>query len=153
MSPSSLYRTIARAEAVTWTLLIVAMILKYGIKVGDWPVSIAGFIHGFVFLTYIVAAILVGMNQRWSKVLILGAAATSVIPFLTIPFDKWLERKGKLVGPWRKEASDHPADQRWTDSTMRWLVARPMLTSITLFVVIVAVFSTMLVMGPPGGRG
>lgn len=62
------------------------MILKYGIKVGDWPVSIAGFIHGFVFLSYIATAVLVGMNQRWRKRLILGAAATSIVPFLTIPF-------------------------------------------------------------------
>lgn len=152
MSPSALYRTVARAEAITWTLLIIAMVLKYGVKVGDWPVSIAGFVHGFVFLSYIATAVLVGMNQRWSKRLIVGAAATSVIPFLTIPFDKWLEGKGKLIGDWRTETSDNPKDQRWTDSTMRWLVARPVLTAITLFVVIVAVFSTMLVMGPPGGR-
>jgi len=152
MSPSALYRTVARAEAITWTLLIIAMVLKYAVKVGDWPVSIAGFVHGFVFLTYIATSILVGMNQRWSKRLILGAAATSVIPYLTVPFDSWLERRGKLVGSWRTQASEHPADQRWTDSTMRWLVARPVLSSIALFVLIVAVFSTMLVMGPPGGR-
>jgi len=152
MSPSALYRTVARAEAITWTLLIIAMVLKYAVKVGDWPVSIAGFVHGFVFLTYIATSVLVGMNQRWSKRLILGAAATSVIPYLTVPFDRWLERRGKLVGCWRTQASEHPADQRWTDSTMRWLVARPVLSTVALFVLIVAVFSTMLVMGPPGGR-
>ncbi|MGP9528055.1 MULTISPECIES: DUF3817 domain-containing protein [Micrococcaceae] len=152
MSPSALYRTVARAEAITWTLLILAMILKYGIKVGDWPVSIAGFIHGFVFLSYIATAVLVGMNQRWRKRLILGAAATSIVPFLTIPFDKWLERNGKLDGQWRTTATDHPGDKSWMDSLMRWLVARPVLTAVILFVVIVGVFSSMLVMGPPGGR-
>ncbi|HJX79820.1 DUF3817 domain-containing protein [Glutamicibacter sp.] len=152
MSPSVMYRTVARAEAVTWTLLIIAMILKYGVKVGDWPVSVAGFIHGFVFLSYVVMSILVGMNQRWSKRLIVGAAATSITPYLTIPFDKWLEKNGKLVGDWRTSASDHPGDRKWTDATMRWLVARPTLTAVLLFVAIVAVFSTMLFLGPPGGR-
>lgn len=152
MTPSSLYRTVARAEAVTWTMLIIALILKYGVKIGDWPVSIAGFIHGFVFLTYATMAVLIGMNQRWGKGLIVGAAATAVVPFLTIPFDKWLERNGKLEGPWRTEATDHPDDRKWTDATMRWLVARPLLTTVLLFIVIVAIFATMLVIGPPGGE-
>ncbi|WP_159610190.1 DUF3817 domain-containing protein [Glutamicibacter sp. JC586] len=151
MSPSSLYKTVARAEAVTWALLIIAMILKYGFKVGDWPVSIAGFVHGFVFLSYIATAVLVGMNQRWRKRLILGAAGTAFVPFLTIPFDKWLERKSKLEGDWRTDATDHPGDKSWLDTLMRWLVARPVLTFIIFFVVIVGVFSSMLVMGPPGG--
>ncbi|WP_404291364.1 DUF3817 domain-containing protein [Glutamicibacter arilaitensis] len=153
MSPSALYRTVARAEAVTWTMLIIAMILKYGVKVGDWPVSIAGFIHGFVFLSYVVMSILVGMNQRWSKRLIIGAAATSIIPYLTIPFDKWLENNGKLVGAWRTTASDHPDDRKWTDAAMRWMVSRPVLTGAILLLAVVAIFSTMLVLGPPGGRG
>lgn len=38
------------------------------------------------------------------------------------------------------------------DSLMRWLVARPVLTAVILFVVIVGVFSSMLVMGPLYGR-
>ncbi|MEF9874926.1 MULTISPECIES: DUF3817 domain-containing protein [unclassified Glutamicibacter] len=152
MSPSALYRLVARAEAVTWTMLIIALILKYVVKVGDWPVSIAGFIHGFVFLTYATMAVLIGMNQRWRKSLIIGAAATAVVPYLTIPYDKWLERKGKLEGTWRTEATDHPDDRKWTDATMRWLVARPALTTVLLFVVIAGIFSTMLFIGPPGGE-
>lgn len=153
MSPSALYKSIARAEAVTWALLIIAMILKYVVKVGDWPVSVAGFVHGFVFLSYIATALLVGMNQRWQKRLILAAAGTAFVPFLTIPFDKWLERKSKLDGAWRTVATDHPSDKLWADSLMRWLVARPVFTAIIFFVVIVGVFSSMLMMGPPGGRG
>lgn len=151
MSPNVLYRLVARAEAVTWTMLIIALILKYMVKVGDWPVSIAGFIHGFVFLTYAVMAVLIGMNQRWSKALIFGAAATAVVPFLTIPYHTRLERQGKLSGSWRTEATDHPGDRKWTDATMRWLVARPVTTTILLFAVVIGIFSCMLVMGPPGG--
>ena len=51
MSPKRLFRTLAFAEAVTWTVLIVAMILKYAAGV-DAAVLVGGSIHGFVFLAY-----------------------------------------------------------------------------------------------------
>lgn len=152
MTPHSLYRTVARAEAVTWTLLIVAMILKYGFKVGDWPVSIAGFVHGFVFLSYVFLAVLIGMNQRWTKGLIVLAGATSVIPYLTIPFERWLHRTGRLEGAWRTTATDHPGDKKWTDSVVRWMVGRPILTAVIAIVVVCAVFTVLLLVGPPGGK-
>ncbi|ALV45652.1 integral membrane protein [Arthrobacter alpinus] len=152
MSPRTFYRTIATAEAVTWTLLIAAMILKYGVKVGDWPVSIAGFAHGLVFIAYVVTAILVGLNQRWPKGLIVVAAATSVIPYLTIPFTKWLENKGRLDGAWRTTVSDHPGDGKWADVALRAMIGRPVLLGVTFVVVVGGVMATMLFVGPPGGR-
>ena len=36
MSPRTLFRSFAVAEVVTWSLLIVGMILKYAVGVGDW---------------------------------------------------------------------------------------------------------------------
>ncbi len=152
MSPRTFYRTIATAEAVTWTLLIVGMILKYGVKVGDWPVSIGGFVHGLVFIAYVVTAVLIGLNQRWRKGLIVVAAATSVIPYLTIPFDRWLEKKGMLDGAWRTTASDHPGDRKWADVALRAMVARPVLLGVTFVVVVGGIMATMLFVGPPGGR-
>jgi integral membrane protein len=64
MSPRALFRSFAVAEVVTWALLIGGMLLKYVARVGDWPVSIAGPIHGFVFLAYLVAGVVVAVNQR-----------------------------------------------------------------------------------------
>ncbi|WP_461635635.1 DUF3817 domain-containing protein, partial [Glutamicibacter soli] len=110
MSPRTLFRIVARAEAVTWTLLIIAMLLKYVVKVGDWPVSIAGFMHGFVFLSYVATGVLVGINQRWTKRSIVLAAATSIVPYLTIPYERRLEKQGRLEGEWRTTKSDHPDD-------------------------------------------
>ena len=42
MTPRSLFRAAAVAELVTWTLLILGMVLKYGLDAGDWGVRIGG---------------------------------------------------------------------------------------------------------------
>ncbi|WP_413455257.1 DUF3817 domain-containing protein [Glutamicibacter sp. FR1] len=152
MSPRTLFRIVARAEAVTWTLLIIAMILKYVVKVGDWPVSIAGFVHGFVFLSYVATGVLVGINQRWSKRSIVLAAATSVVPYLTIPYERRLEKQGRLEGEWRTTKSDHPDDDKRIDTLFRWMVGRPILTAVTAVVIVALIFTVMLILGPPGGR-
>ena len=49
MTPKSLFRFAAIAEAITWTLLITALIVR---AATDFALgaTIAGGIHGFVFL-------------------------------------------------------------------------------------------------------
>ena len=66
MSPRKLYRIAATAEAVTWALLILGMIAKYGFGAGDLPVRLAGGIHGFVFLSYCAVVVIVWIDARWS---------------------------------------------------------------------------------------
>lgn len=152
MSPRTLYRSVAIAEAITWTLLITGMILKYVFKVGDWPVSVGGFAHGLVFITYVMTAILVGVNQRWRTRQIVGAAATAFVPYLTIPFDKSLEKHNRLDGGWRNTATDHPADGNWVNQLLRWMLNRPVLLSVGFIVVVGGIMASMLFIGPPGGR-
>lgn len=152
MSPRTFYRTIAIAEAVTWTLLIAGMIMKYVFKVGDWPVSVGGFAHGLVFIAYVTTAVLVGLNQRWPARLIVGAAATAFVPYLTIPFDRWLEKKDRLDGGWRTTATAHPRDRHWVDATLRWMLNRPVLLIVVFVVFVGGIMATMLFVGPPGGR-
>lgn len=151
MTPRIFYRTIAIAEAITWTLLIAAMIMKYVLKVGGWPVSIGGFAHGLVFIAYATTAVLVGLNQRWPKRQIVGAAATAFVPYLTIPFDKWLEKQNMLDGGWRTTATDHPRDSHWVNVVLRWMLNRPVLLSMVFVVFVGGVMATMLFVGPPGG--
>ncbi|MET4004854.1 MULTISPECIES: DUF3817 domain-containing protein [Arthrobacter] len=152
MSPRTFYRTLAIAEAITWTLLIAAMIMKYVFKVGDWPVTVGGFAHGLVFIAYVTTAVLVGLNQRWPVRLILGAAATAVVPYLTIPFDRWLEKKNRLDGEWRTQATAHPHDGHWVQVVLRWMLNRPVLLSVVFVVFVGGIMSTMMFVGPPGGR-
>jgi len=151
VSPKRLFRALALAEAVTWTILIVAMILKYVLGV-EWAVLVGGSIHGFVFLAYAFAAVLVGVNQRWSVGLIAFAVVTAIVPYATIPFEVWLMRRGRLEGGWRHERSEHPADDSWVNRMLRWFLARPVLLTVLAVVGIAAVFTALLVIGPPGGR-
>ncbi|MFE6254329.1 DUF3817 domain-containing protein [Agromyces sp. NPDC057865] len=151
MSPKRLFRALAFAEAVTWTILIVAMILKYAAGV-DAAVLVGGSIHGFVFLAYAFAAVLVGVNQRWHLGLIAFAVLTAIVPYATIPFEVWLMRRGRLEGEWRREAGEHPADASWVNGMLRWFLARPVLLTVAAVIGIAVVFSALLVIGPPGGR-
>jgi integral membrane protein len=150
LSPKRLFRGLALAEAVTWTILIVAMILKYAAGL-EQAVLVGGSIHGFVFLAYAACAVLVGVNQRWSVGLIALAAITAIVPYATVPFELWLVRRGRLEGDWRHEASDHPDDDRWWNRVLRWFLARPALLVTVAVVAIAAVFGGLLVIGPPGG--
>jgi integral membrane protein len=152
MTPRSFYRSFAIAESITWTLLIAGMVLKYAVGVGSWPVSIAGFLHGTVFIGYALTAVLVGVNQRWPKRLMAFGVATAVIPYATIPFDLWLERHGRLDGGWRKAATEHPSDNLWPNVVLRALLNRPVLLGATFAILLAAIMSTLLVVGPPGGR-
>ena len=151
MSPRLFYRILAVAEAVTWTLLIGGLLMKYVWDLGDVGVRVGGTVHGFVFLAYAMTAVLVGVNQRWSIPLIALGVVTAIVPYATIPFDLWADRSGRLDGPWRRTATDDPRDRNWVNRTLRWFLNHPG-TLVTLFAVALGtIFATLLILGPPGG--
>lgn len=149
--PASLYRVLAIAEAITWTLLISALIAR-AVGAPGIVVTIAGGIHGFVFLSYGATAILVAFNQRWSIGLGILAVASAVVPYATIPMEVWLHRKGRLKGEWRLEESDHPQDRTWYDKTMRWFLNHAAILVVLIVVAVVALYVVLLIVGPPGGK-
>jgi integral membrane protein len=152
VTPRRFYRIVAVAEAVTWTLLIAGLLLKYVFDAGDVGVRVGGSIHGFVFLAYAATAVLVGVNQRWSIGLIAMGVVTAIVPYATIPFDRWLEKNGKLEGAWRTAATDDPRDNTWIDRLLRWFLNHPLLLGALLVVGVIVVFTVLLIIGPPGGR-
>ncbi len=152
MSPRLFYRTLAFAEAVTWTLLIIAMVLKYAFGAGGLPVQIAGSLHGFVFISYALTAGLVGVNQHWPKRLTALAVATAIIPYATIPFDLKMDRSGKLDGAWRRTATADPRDHTSVSRLLRWMLRRPAVLGGVFVLAVVVIMGTLLVIGPPGGR-
>ncbi|MEV8252902.1 DUF3817 domain-containing protein [Rhodoglobus sp. NPDC076762] len=150
-TPKSLFRVLAFAEAVTWTLLITGLILRATAGL-DVAVSIGGAIHGFVFLAYGATAVLLTVNQRWNvgtAVLTIGSA---VIPYATIPVELWLARSGRLKGDWRKEASDHPRDAGWIDRAMRWFLNHPYILVALIAGAVILLYAVLLIAGPPGGK-
>ncbi len=152
LTPRSFYRVVAVAETVTWTLLLSGMVLKYGF---DIPVAvlIAGSVHGLAFLAYAFIAALVGVNQRWRFRLVVAAVATAVIPYATIPFDRWLERRAMLDGDWRRTTTDDPRDHTRLDRLLRWFLTHPAILVICLVLAVVVVMTVLLLIGPPGSWG
>lgn len=150
-TPKSLFRTLAIAEAISWTLLIGGLILR---ALADWPlaVTIGGGIHGFVFLSYGATAILVAKNQRWGAGATAVAIVSAVIPHVTVPVEIWLARTGRLDGPWRIAPTDDPRDATWHDRLMRVMLRRPWVLAVLIALVIVVAYVALLVIGPPGGR-
>jgi len=150
-TPARLFRALAIAEAITWTLLISALIAR-AIGQPAVLVTIAGGIHGFVFLAYGATAVLLAFHQRWHVGAGILAVASAVVPYATIPVEIWLHRSGRLEGQWRLTETDDPRDRTWYDRTMRWFLHRPWVLGLLILVAVAAIFSILLLVGPPGGR-
>lgn len=148
LTPKRLYRALAVAEAITWTLLIVALIAKYGFS-WDALVPIAGSVHGFVFLSYGAMQLVVGHNQRWSIGTVLLGIVTAVVPYATIPWERRIERKGMLEGSWRTEPTDDPRDARWIDGAFRWGIGHPVLLLVIALALVAVAFAVLVNAGPP----
>lgn len=148
MSPKRLFRLVAVAEAITWTLLIAALVVRAltGVTLG---VSIAGGLHGFVFLSYAATAVLLSVNQRWTPPVAALTIVAAVVPFATIPVELWLARSGRLAGPWRREATDDPRDRHWFDRLVRWFIRHPYLLVALIAVAVAVLFVVLLWLGPP----
>ncbi len=148
MTPKKLFNIFAKAEAVTWTLLITALILR---ATGFDPVAvaIAGSIHGAVFLGYAVTAALTGVNQRWGFGKTTLAVALAIVPYATIPFEMRAAKKGSLEGSWRTAVSEDPRDKGFIDRLFRWFIARPVILVVVIVVGLTALFSLLVTMGPP----
>jgi integral membrane protein len=151
-TPSKLYRVLAIAEAITWTLLITGLILRATAGLDETLFTAVGAVHGFVFISYGATAILVAINQRWKFGVGLLAVITAIIPFATIPFEIVQERRGALAGPWRLTQTDDPRDNHWFDRFIRWFLNRPALLVTAIVVAIVLIFVILLTAGPPGGK-
>lgn len=151
MSPRILFRSVAIAEAITWTGLITAMLLKYVVKAdfGQQAVSIAGGVHGFVFLAFGMTVLLVGVNQRWRIGLLAVGVASAVIPYAAVVFDVWTDKTGRLNGPWQRVATADRRDHTWYARLLRWMLHHPVLLAIGFVLLLVAIFTVLLIGGPP----
>lgn len=149
--PARLYRVLAIAEAITWTILIGALIAR-ALGVNPLVVTIGGGIHGFVFLSYGATAILVALNNRWKPGVAIAAVASAIVPYATIPMEIWLHRTGRLAGEWRLTETDDPRDRTWFDRLMRWFLRRPWVLGALIALAIVALYTILLILGPPGGK-
>lgn len=150
-SPGNLFRFFALAEAVTWTLLLGGLAIRAALDAPPLLLTIFGGIHGAVFLCYGVTAALVGVNNRWGFGRTVLGIALAIVPYATIPFESRVAHTGRLAGDWRLDETSDPRDAHWFDRLFRWFLKRPALLVVTLIAVVIAIFATLLVIGPPGG--
>jgi integral membrane protein len=148
MPPRTLYRRIAVAEVVTWALLLLGMFLKYVTRTTDLAVSVFGLVHGVVFIAFCLVTLLLWVNQRWTwREGVLGLLS-AVPPFLTVWWERRLERRGALEGGWRLgrdgEAPSNPAER-----VVAALLARPAVAVAVGLVAVAGLTGIALAVGPP----
>ena len=146
MSPRRLFTTLALAEAITWALLLTGMALKYLTRTTELGVQLAGPVHGFVFLAFCLATVLLAVDARWTWRRTATGLLAGVVPFATVPFERSTDRAGLLPESWRlREEPGTGALERLLGRALR----APLLTTGAAVVVVVAVFAVLLALGPP----
>lgn len=148
VGPSQLFRIVSIAEAITWTLLLIGMFLKYVTKTTDVGVSVFGMVHGAVFLAYGVTTVLVWIDQRWSARQGMLGLACAIPPFATLVFDRWVERGDMLGDSWRLRET---APRGIIEGLASWVVRHPVAGALLAVVLVGALFSFALLLGPPVG--
>ncbi|WP_028279192.1 DUF3817 domain-containing protein [Arthrobacter sp. H5] len=148
MTPRTLFRIVAIAEAVTWALLLTAMFLKYVTRTTDALIPVAGGLHGFVFLAFLVSTTFVWVNQRWTLRTALLGLVSAVVPLATVPYDRWLERRGMLDGGWRlAPGREKPAGN--VEKLQAWVLRNPLVAAFVAIAGVSVVFAALLIIGPP----
>jgi len=147
-SPRQLFRATAVAEAVTWALLLTGMFLKYVTRTTEVGVQVGGMLHGVVFLAYVVSAVAVAVDARWSRGRTVLALVAAVPPFLTVWFERSAERRGALPARWRlREEAPAGAAER----ALAWLVRNPVVGAGAGVAGVAALTGLALLAGPPAG--
>ncbi|MCW2739119.1 DUF3817 domain-containing protein [Nocardioides sp.] len=146
MSPRTLYRTVAVAEAITWALLLTGMFLKYVTETTELGVQVFGMVHGVVFIAYCLTTVLLWVDRGWRPSrLVLGLVA-AVPPFATVPFERYAERSGLLGDRWRLRSE---APRGAVESLVSWLLRRPVQGLLVGLVAVAGLTGVALVVGPP----
>ncbi len=86
------FKLISYAEAISFlVLMFVAMPMKYLMDMPE-AVKYPGWIHGILFVTYVIILVLLASEEKWSiKTTILGFIA-SLLPFGPFVFHNYLNK-------------------------------------------------------------
>lgn len=151
MSPLRLFRTAAVAEAITWALLLVGMVLKYVTETTELAVSVFGMLHGVVFIAYGLVAVVVAVDQRWSLGRTALALLAAIPPFATVVFDLLAERRGAFRafgGRWRLTGDPAPTASG-VEVPVAWLLRRPGQGALAGLGAVAVLTALALLVGPP----
>ncbi|MGB7817581.1 MAG: DUF3817 domain-containing protein [Ornithinibacter sp.] len=148
--PRMLFTWLARAEVVTWTLLLIGMFLKYVTSTTDVAVSVFGLAHGVVFLSYVGVTLAIWVDQRWRARDAALALLAGVPPFATLWIERRVERRSLITEHWRLgphgEAPTTPMER-----LLAGALVRPAAALVVGATAVLAVTAALLVIGPPAG--
>ena len=150
MTPLVLFRRLALAEATTWALLLIGMVLKYVTRTTELGVQVFGMVHGVVFIAYCLTTVFVAVNQRWSARVTLLGLASAVPPFATVWFDRWAEQRNLLDGGWRLGAGGE-TPRSLPEKVQARMLARPAAAVAVALLAVAALTAVALLVGPPTG--
>jgi integral membrane protein len=84
----NIFRIVALLEGVSYILLLfIATPVKYFMEEPKY-VKLLGMPHGLLFIAYIILAIIIGANLKWSNKTLRHVLLASIIPFGTFFIDK-----------------------------------------------------------------
>jgi integral membrane protein len=92
------FRTIAIAEACSWTGLLIGMVFKYLVVFDDVGVKVFGPIHGVLFVLYVIITLLTARTFRWQASTTIVGLLASIPPLTTLWFEHSAHRRGLLAG-------------------------------------------------------
>ncbi|WP_309649022.1 DUF3817 domain-containing protein [Nocardioides sp.] len=146
--PTRLFRVVATAEAITWAGLLTGMFLKYVTQTTELGVRVFGMLHGIVFIAYCLTTVVVAIDRRWPASRLVLGLVSSVPPFMTIWFDRHVERAGGLADSWR--LTTEPAGPG-VERPTAWLLRNPLQGAVAGIVAVAALTGVALLVGPPVG--
>jgi len=86
---TSIFKIISYLEGISYLLILfVTMPLKYLFSSPE-PNMIVGSAHGFLFIAYIIFAVIVKYEKKWNLKTLAIVLLCSIIPFGTF----WMDRK------------------------------------------------------------
>ncbi|GEP34577.1 hypothetical protein NSZ01_23450 [Nocardioides szechwanensis] len=146
MSPTRLFRVVATAEALTWAGLLTGMFFKYVTETTELGVRVFGMLHGVVFIGYCLTTVVVAVDRRWTLGRTALGLASAVPPFMTVWFDRHVERRAGLGDTWRLVGEDAA---RPVERPVAWLLRNPARGVAAALVAVVALTGVALLVGPP----
>lgn len=146
-SPRRLFITVATAEAVTWSLLLIGMFLKYVTQTTELGVRIGGMLHGVVFIAYVLVTVIVWVDQQWPAKRGLIALATAIPPLATLWTERWLDHDGHLATAWRLRAKGEATTA--PEKLVSGALVRPGLAALVLVATVAVLTGVALLVGPP----
>lgn len=93
MNSITFFRKIALAEGISYILLLfVAMPLKYFFN-QPLLVKYTGWIHGFLFVAYVICLLLVAYKHKWHFLKLFAIFLAALLPFAPFFVDKNLRKE------------------------------------------------------------